>query len=364
MRTRGNRGARLLGWLVLGCAAVAGAAILTLAAAGAARAQDAPGVGYMGVQLQDLDEGLRDSYGYRGPGGVLIADVEDGSPAARGGVKRGDIVIRLEGNTMDSAAELSGAVRRRGPGDRVALSVWRDGREVPLRIELGERPETTTERRIVSRGDEGEDAPEAPEAPEPPAAPKAPKRFELRWQGEGSDEPIVIPMPDMGELQRHIEIVTSRPRLGVELQDLDEDLGAYFECPDGKGVLVTRVLKDTPAARAGMKAGDVIVELDGKRVADAAELRSELADKDAGDVRVTVLRKGQRHTLTAELEAAASPPTAQRAVPRTVVRRYEMDQQTRDELRKEMEDLQREMQDLKRELDAMRETAPKKSGKR
>jgi serine protease Do len=356
---RRRSGARLLGGLALGCAALAGAAIVSLATAGAARAQAAPGGGYMGVQLQDLDQGLRDSYGYRGPGGVLIADVADGSPAALGGMKRGDILIRLEGNTMDSAEELTGAVRRRSPGDRVALSVWRDGREVPLRVELGERPDTVLERRIVRRDDEGEDATEAPEAPPAPASPKAPKRLELRWQGEDSDEPIVITMPDADELQRHLEIVTARPRLGVELQDLDEELGAYFERPDGRGVLVTRVIKDTPAARAGMKAGDVIIELDGKSVDDAAELRRELADKEAGAVRVTVLRKGQRQSFTADLAAAGSPQMARRAVPQTVVRRYEAE--TRDELRQEMNELRREMRDLQRELESLRATAPKKS---
>jgi len=355
MWNRRRSGARLLGLLAMGCVTVAGAAIVSLAAAGAARAQDASRGGYMGVQLQDLDQGLRDSYGYRGPGGVLISDVADGSPAARGGMQRGDILIRLEGNTMDSAEELSGAVRRLRPGDRVALSVWRGGREVPLRVELGERQDAVIERRIVR--EYSEDAPEAPKAP------KAPKHMELRWHEEGSEEPLVMPMPDMDEIQRHIEIITtSRPRLGVELQDLDEELGEYFERPDGRGVLVTRVLKGTPAAQAGMKAGDVIIELDGKSVDDAAELRSGLADKEAGAVRVTVLRKGQRHTFTAELEEGGAPRAAPGPERRMMVRRFGA--QTRDDLQRDMEELRREMDDLKRELESMRATAPKKGAPR
>jgi C-terminal processing protease CtpA/Prc len=354
---KGRRlGHRRLGELLLACAALAGAAIVSLAAAGAAGAQSAGG-GYLGVQLQDLDQELRDSYNYRGPGGVLIADVADGSPADRGGLQRGDILIRFEGNTMDSSEELSGAVRRSRPGDRVALSVWRGSREVPLRVELGEREDATVERRIVRvYGDE--------DAPEAPAPPKAPKHMELRWHDGESGEPIVIPVPDADEIRRQIEVVTtSRPRLGVELQDLDEELGEYFERPDGRGVLVTRVLKETPAARAGMKAGDVIIELDGESVDDADELRGALADHDAGAARITVLRRGQRQTLTAQLEESAAPQAWRvGGEPRVMVRRY--GPESRPELEKEMQELRREMDELRRELEALRAAAPKKGSSR
>ena len=352
---------RQTGRTLLACAALAGAALLSLAAAGAAVAQSSGG-GYMGVQLQDLDQELRDSYGYRGPGGVLIADVADGSPAARGGMQRGDILIRLEGNTMDSSEELSSAVRRRRPGERIALSVWRGGREVPLRVELGEREDDVVERRVV-RVYEDDDAPEAPAPPKVPKAPKAPKHMEFRWQEGESGEPMVITIPDADEIRRHVEIVTARPRLGVELQDLDEDLGEYFERPDGRGVLVTRVLKDTPAARAGMKAGDVIIELDGKSVDDAAELRRALADHDAGVARVTVLRRGQRQTLNAELEESGAPRALRSGgEPRTMVRRY--GPESRAEVQKDMEELRREMEELRREMEELRATAPKKGSSR
>src|SRR5215470_17507036 len=94
-------------------------------------------------------------------------------------------------------------------------------------------------------------------------------------------------MPNMREL----EMMGSGPWLGVETQDLDSDLGDYFSRPDGKGVLVTHVLDDTPAKKAGMRSGDVIIEVDGKSVEDTYDLRIDLRDKDAGPVKVTVLRK-------------------------------------------------------------------------
>lgn len=351
MWTTERSGRRLLGALAAAAVALAGLAALALSPAGPVWAQSASRDAYMGVQLQDLGGELRDSYGYRGPGGVLISGVESGSPADKAGIRRGDILIRLDGKTVDSAADLVAAVRGRSAGDNVNLSVWRDGREVPLRLALGERREVVRERRVVREYGE-----EAPKAPKPPKAPKAPKRMELRWHGDDGEEHIVIPMPDADEIQRHMEMFTARPRLGVQLQDLSPELGAYFERPDGRGVLVTSVIEDTPAENAGLKAGDVIIELDGEGVDDAAELREELAEKEAGPVRVTVLRKGQRQTFTAELEERfAMSWTPGEGSRRMVIRGLgpEEQKELRRELQKSMEELKREMAELKRELKDM-----------
>src|SRR5205823_3250382 len=77
-----------------------------------------------------------------------------------------------------------------------------------------------------------------------------------------------------------------RGRLGVELSDLDSDLGGYFRTRSGHGVLVTRVLEDTPAARAGIKAGDVIVEFDGRSVENGDALRRMINEAREGEVQV------------------------------------------------------------------------------
>jgi C-terminal processing protease CtpA/Prc len=93
-----------------------------------------------------------------------------------------------------------------------------------------------------------------------------------------------------------------RGRLGVETQDLDSDLGGYFSTPDGKGVLVLKVLDDTPAEKAGLKSGDVILSVDGAAVTDGDELRGALRKREAGPVELKVRRKGAVRTITATLE--------------------------------------------------------------
>ena len=84
--------------------------------------------------------------------------------------------------------------------------------------------------------------------------------------------------------------------------DLDADLGSYFGAADGKGVLVLKVIEDTPASRAGLKAGDVILAVDGDAVADGEDLRQELRSKDEGDVELRIRRKGAVSTVKAKLD--------------------------------------------------------------
>lgn len=90
--------------------------------------------------------------------------------------------------------------------------------------------------------------------------------------------------------------------LGVETMSLGDQLAGYFQVPDGRGALVTRVIKDTPAAKAGLEAGDVIVAVDGKDVDDSGDLGSRIRNHEPGDsVKIDVIRKGQTRTLNATL---------------------------------------------------------------
>jgi hypothetical protein len=97
-----------------------------------------------------------------------------------------------------------------------------------------------------------------------------------------------------------------RGRLGVETHDLDRDLGAYFDAPGGRGVLILRVLDDSPASRAGLKSGDVILGVGGAEVDDTEALREALRERDAGRVDLRILRNGSSRTIEAELDEAGS----------------------------------------------------------
>ncbi|HJZ84283.1 MAG TPA: PDZ domain-containing protein [Polyangia bacterium] len=93
-------------------------------------------------------------------------------------------------------------------------------------------------------------------------------------------------------------------RLGVELSGMSEDLRTFFGAPADRGVLVNRVEPDGPGARAGLKAGDVIVEVGGEKAEEPEDVVAVLADKKAGDtVSLGVVRNRARQMLSATLKA-------------------------------------------------------------
>ncbi|TMQ69635.1 MAG: PDZ domain-containing protein [Candidatus Eisenbacteria bacterium] len=150
--------------------------------------------------------------------------------------------------------------------------------------------------------DEPPTPPSAPRAPRTPRAPSAPSERWFNWNGGDFDLPNGRGMAILGNL--------GRGRLGVQIQDLNEGLGDALGVPDGKGVLVTDVVKDTPASRAGIRGGDVIVRVDDKTVEDTNDLRSALRDKECGGARGARSRPSWSRCGTSGATWSASPTSA------------------------------------------------------
>jgi serine protease Do len=344
---------RFVSWPRAAAGLVTTLALATLAPTlpgGAAVAQGARDRGYLGVLLQDLSGDLRDSYDFRG-NGVLITDVTDGSPADRAGLREGDIVTRFRGRRVDSSSGLTEQVRSARSGERVSLTVWRDGRERTMTAtlgSLGDRRDDEQSPGWIDRDEDTPDTPEPPDAPEAPMTPKAPRVY--HFDGD-----------DMHDMMRGYEGLLGRPRLGVEIQDLDRDLGEYFDRNDGKGVLVLHVVDGSAAKSAGMRAGDIIVELGGRSVDDADDLRKQLRDRDAGPVSVIVVRRGGRQTLNVRLPERRDGPMAfgpgnkgdfryfnrSMPAPRSGMG---MDSEHQRQLRKQMDELRKQMNELRKEM--------------
>jgi len=119
----------------------------------------------------------------------------------------------------------------------------------------------------------------------------APEGDVLQWFGEGG-------------APGNFTFMLGRGRLGVNIQELTPELAAYFGVKDG--LLVNSVQADTPAAKAGLKAGDVIGTVNGKAVTTPNELIKELADKD-GEVAIGVTRDKKPLSLKATLEPRKTP---------------------------------------------------------
>jgi S1-C subfamily serine protease len=100
----------------------------------------------------------------------------------------------------------------------------------------------------------------------------------------------------------------SRPRLGVQVEALTPQLARYFGVEEGAGVLVEEVRAGSAAERAGLKAGDVILEVNGTEVGDGAELSETLSEAEEGKVTLTIVRERARRTLEATLDRPEEKP--------------------------------------------------------
>ena len=325
-----------LGALVVGLVLVAG-----LASAPVARAAegDAP---WLGVYMQGLTPELREGMDYKGSGGILVSGVVRDGPADRAGVEKGDLIIRINSRAVESPSELQDVVRSAKVGQTLAVQVYRDGAQRTLSVKLGARP-----------ADEEMETPEALEAPEAPEAPETPAPGDLhnflRELNLPNDRTI-----------RVFANVAERGQLGVRIESLNPELGDYFGLKDGKGVLVLEVLDDTPAARAGLKSGDVITRVDDRAVIKAEDLVEALRGK-AGKVSLRVVRHGAPRTVEATLERQnakrggaqnwmAPAPGARQQIRVRV--------QERDQMQREIDQLRRQLEELQRRIEQKQGSQP------
>jgi serine protease Do len=237
---------KFIGWRQ----ALAVVAAVMLAAAGAFTllAGENPEHGFLGVSVQSLDSAEKEKLGVKI--GVEVTSVEKESAAAKAGIKEDDVIQLVNGEKIRNPQDLVDIIGELAAGTTVKIGLWREGKALELSAELGKREH-----------DKG-----------------------FFWNSEK--------LP---------HFFRSSAYLGVVLQELNPDLAAYFGVKAGEGALIISVEKDTPAEKAGLKSGDVIVQLGDKAVTDAASVREVLAGLKKGDViAVTVVRHGKKETLKAE----------------------------------------------------------------
>ncbi len=251
---------------------------------GAPVSQAADSSGYLGIQMQDLDSSMAKALQLDEESGVLISEVVEDSPAEKAGLEDGDVILRFDGKDIESAGDLMKAVRKSNAGDEVELKVLRGGKKKSFDVTLGEREDNQfafQHRKL--------------------------KEMLHERNGEG-DFDIDIVAPDSEDFPGEENVFFfggggDHGFLGIQLEDVNEQLAEYFDV-DG-GVLVTEVVEDSPAAEAGLKAGDVIVKLDGDTIEDGSALREWMSETEAEQkVEVEVSRKGDRKRFDVTLGEA------------------------------------------------------------
>ncbi len=212
--------------------------------------------------------------------GVLVGKIVPDSPASKAGIKENDVITELNGQRVEGTAQFRRMIREIPTGRAAQLIIVRDGRQQTISVTLGQQ--------------------ELPRMGGMMRVPMTPGTFAFRVP----ETPELPEIAELGELNAFGIPGLAQPRLGIDAEDLRGDLGAYFGAPDGEGVLVRTVFSDSPAAKAGIKAGDVITSVNGKRIRQVRELREMLkATNEEKPIKIGLLRNKSELSLDVPLPA-------------------------------------------------------------
>jgi serine protease Do len=191
---------------------------------------------WLGVNLQPLTPELAQSFGVKDTKGALVAEVMPDSPAARAGLKSGDVITELNGKKIDDHSALARAVGLAKPGETGRLGIVRDRQQTTVEVKLGEAP---AEQAAATRGEGG-----------------------------------------------------TASGLGLAVQPITPEIARQLELKDATGVVVTRVDPQGAAAEAGLQRGDVIVEIDRKPVKSLEDFEKLTANAAGKRLLMRVQRGG------------------------------------------------------------------------
>ncbi|HYA03739.1 MAG TPA: PDZ domain-containing protein, partial [Syntrophobacteria bacterium] len=190
--------------------------------------------GWLGISIQDVTPEIAKSFNLKDTKGALVADVMKDSPAQKGGIERGDIVVSFDGKPIASAHELSRIVAGTPPNNNVKVEVTRNGKRQAFAVQVGTMP---------------------------------------------------------GEVEE--EAKTTAAELGLAVQGLTPDLAEQFDWPrEEKGVLITGVDPGSAADDAGLRRGDLIKEMDHKPVQTVDDYRRQVKKVKQGESILLLIKRG------------------------------------------------------------------------
>ncbi|MCL7985966.1 MAG: PDZ domain-containing protein [marine benthic group bacterium] len=239
------------------------------------------GGSYLGVYITEVDAEDVERLDLDRERGALIEKVTEDGPAQEAGLLEDDVILEWNGASVESAAQLQRLVRETPAGREVELKLVRDGRNRDVRVTIGERESLV--RSFSFRG----------------PAPEHMEKLQERLRSGGERFQFRAP-----GLERGVFAFMGGGRLGVGIQSIGDQLGEYFGLSGRTGVLVTSVKEDFPAASAGLRAGDVILTLDGAAIDGTGDLARKIREADEGPLRIGILRDRQERTVTVELPEA------------------------------------------------------------
>jgi serine protease Do len=197
--------------------------------------------GYLGVQITDMSESDAKEFGLS-QGGVLVIKVESDTPAEKAGLKKYDLITKINGRSIRSASDLRTNVANFSPGDVIELAILRDNKEMKIKVKVGEAPDS-----LLLRTD--------------------------------------------GEEGRSID-------LGMVLMNNSPTLARRYDLSTSKGVLVAEVERGGIAYENGLRSGDVVLAINRTEIESVRQFREIMSDKKAGSrVFLAINREGRDYFI-------------------------------------------------------------------
>jgi S1-C subfamily serine protease len=250
----------------------------------------------------------------RGPDqrGVVVSDIAPDGPAAKAGIRSGDVILKVEGKDVNDFDAVANAVANHKPGDKLDVEVRREGKDQKLSVTLGERP--------------------------------------------------LLPRP---------AVERSAAYLGVQSLRLTPELKRQWNATVDTGTLLTEIAPNSPASRGGLKRGDVVTRLDSKNIASPDDLREAVQAAGAGkEVTLQLQRGGDKKEFKVRLEEAPSDFRFGRPVPFPGVRppsgglpSFGVENQRIQQLERQVEQLEKRVRELEKKVTTPGKEEPKEGGK-
>ena len=218
---------------------------------------------YLGVDIADVTPERLSALKLKDEHGVEVTIVDQDAPAGKAGLKEHDVILTMNGSTIDSGTQLRRMIRETPPGRVVNFGISRDGQPVTIKVQLGDRRKNM-------------------------AAHSKDFKFEM---------PAMPAMPDI-DVPISVVVVHSSLRSGLMVENITAQLGDFFGVKNGKGVMVRSVEKGSRADKAGFRAGDIVVKVNDQPIQDTSDFAHALRARASGNASFVVIRDKREQTLT------------------------------------------------------------------
>ena len=232
------------------------------------------GGGFLGVYGEDINNENMGRYRLSSARGVGVTQVVQGSAAEKAGLRKDDVILRIDGENVTSVRKLNRLVSEIAPDHSVRITISRSGAERELTATMGKRTTPNLVRDFAG-----------------------PDAKVWKWEGPLFGHRDLLDNHKLFNNGDLTFMLNNSRRIGVSTMSLTKQLADYFGIANGRGVLVTAVTEDGPAAKAGVKAGDVITAVDGEEIDSPGDISRVISQKKEGDVTLTVIRNKSQQTI-------------------------------------------------------------------